>query len=449
MSRRQPRPHQLAFMRWAKSRSSVPAFLQMRMGKCLGAIRWAESRPGDSNRWLISAPLSVCPTWRRELELEGHPVVELLGSQEERERAIMDAGGAPGFYLINHEGLTTREGGGTVASAYAMAPWDGVILDESTAIRNPRSRLCKVALRHLATAKYRAVLSGLPNPESAEDYVPQLLFTHGEVMGCRNFWEWRARHMQPSGFGWTIKAKSLGLLHQEVHERSFIMTRKQAGMYDEKDREVRYVRAPAAVMKAIASARRDFQVGDRLTDNALTSLTWRCQLASGVWPHDERLRHSAKMPALREVIDEAGVPILVWARFNDELPPVVRLAEQLKLRAAMVTGDVPPRVRSGIVEEFQAGRVDLLAIQSRCLSRGVDLSRARASVVLSNYFDFEIRSQLEDRLIHMNRREPARIIDVVCEGTPDEDIVEALTDKGASAASFNARLRRIAGRKGA
>lgn len=441
-------PHQVRFLRWARARRSAGAYLQMRLGKSLCAVRWGRTRPGV-RKALITCPLSVVPSWRRELAAEGVEACELVGTPSQKERALVEAGRDHVWYLANHDALMDRSGGRTRPSAIAMAPWDLAIIDESTLIRNPRAKVTRCALDHLADAKYKMLLSGLPNPEGPEDLVTQTLFLRGELMGATNYWEWRAEHMQAGAFGWSIKRKSLGLLHAAVGECSYFLTRAQAGLPDLKERATRWVRLPRAVMAALRAAKKELQVGDRLTNSALAALTWQCQLAGGRWPHDVALHHGAKLDELEYLLrgELRGQRVVVWARYTPELYAAVGRARECGRWSELVNGDFSPEERDARIQRWRGTGAGVLVAQPQCLKMGVDLSDARVAVVLSNYFDYEIRAQLEDRLVHPRKAEPALIIDVVAEGTVDEDVAEALTDKACDAKSFAARLAGLVRRR--
>jgi hypothetical protein len=58
-----------------------------------------------------------------------------------------------------------------------------------------------------------------------------------------------------------------------------------------------------------------------------------------------------------------------------------------------------------------------------------------------------VRTQLEDRIVHPMKREPALIVDIVAQGTIDEDFVEALGDKRVEAGLFTRRFLDAFGRR--
>jgi len=437
-------PHQIAFLRWAKGRSFCGAFMQMRLGKSLSAIRWIGTRDGVS-RALVVCPLSVVEPWVKEIGLERphDRVVPVVGlDAADRAAVLSQPVQGPTWFVANKELLLSRRGA-VHGSSLCDYRWDAVVLDESPCIRNPRSKTCKAALKHLTRARYRIALSGLPNPEGPEDYVPQMLFVRGgEFMGHRSFWSWRQEHMRPVAYGfsgWTVRGSSLGRLKAAVESDSFRMTRYDAGMPDLKVHETRYVTLPRRVMSAVRQARSEFRVGDRLTNSVLAVMTMEAQLAGGQYGPDARLRHDAKLAELGRLLEEElkGEQVVVWARFTAEIEAAAKM-----LRAKTIVGSTPADRRAEIIDAFNRGDERVIVVQPRCLSMGVDLSVASASVVLSNYYDLEVRSQMEDRLVHPKKREPVLIVDVVARGTIDVDVAEALTEKRATAATFNARVLR-------
>jgi superfamily II DNA or RNA helicase len=272
-----------------------------------------------------------------------------------------------------------------------------------------------------------------------------MLFLEGgrPFMGSTNFWQWRQDHMQPTGFDWAVKGASLNVLRQEVRARSFFMTRREAGIPDEKLRQTRWVQLPAKVLKAIKQARKEFAVGDRLTNNVLTAMQWECQLAGGRFP---TLEHDAKFVELEELLagEFKNQQVVVWARYTAELEAAGSRLEKAKIRCALVNGDVDRDERERRIAAFKAGRTRVLIAQPQCLKMGVDLSEAEVAIVLSNYFNLEVRAQMEDRIVHPKKARPALIVDLVAENTIDEDVLDALTDKRREAGVFNSRLMKIA-----
>ena len=421
-------------------------FMDMRLGKTLIAIRWLKTRPNCKLKMIV-APLAVIPTWTRELALEGVTDVAVLTGTAKQRQQMLESGLHFGceWFIINYEGLT-ESGHKTVGgrrsvtpSAYAEIAWDAVLLDESTRIRVPKSAISMIAQRELADARFKAILSGLPDPEGCEDFVPQFCFLNGEFMGHNDFWSWRQEHMQETGSGgWETKWKSRALTRQEANARSFTMTRQQAGISTPKIRCERRVVLPRKVTAAIEEAFKNFEVGDKMTKTSLTALTWACQLAGGRWPHDDALHHNEKV---KEVVrltsgELKRDSIVVWCRHTAELLAVTEALSKAQIKVEGLYGEVKQAARQEMIDRFMAKRTRVLVAQPKCCHVGIDLSVADTAIYYSNWWDEEIRAQSEDRIIHPKKQRPVLLIDIVAEGTPDEDIFDALSEKDVEARAF-------------
>jgi len=428
--------------------------LEMRLGKTLLAIRWAETRPAVRTV-LAVCPRSVIASWRRELEAEGIAPVELTGNATERLRAAT-AGVESGtrWFVTNYEGLTVR-GRRTVTgrplatpSSIAKLPWDCVILDESTRIRNPTAQVTKICLRHLTRAKYRVCMSGLPDPEGPQDFVTQMLFMFDRFMGAETYWQWRSRWMQPTAFGWEPKEGTREAVHKEVQRRSYVLTRRDAGLANRKLRDRDVIAVPARVQKEHDSALEDFEAAGYETKSALVKLLWASQIAGGCFD-DPSVQHDAKIRRLtsRLLNDLRDEQVVVWYRFNDELIRTARYFDKKRISYGMVYGGQTPYDNDVELCRFQESRDRVILCQTRSIQYGVDLSAASVQVYFSNYLDCEIRAQSEDRLEHPEKQEPILVIDIIAENTIDEHIVELLREKMLGARAFQRRLIKRIGNK--
>lgn len=439
--RKKFRPHQTNVFRLAKRRSKLALFLDMRLGKTLLAIRWAASRP-RSKRVLILCPLSVVPVWEAELRSEGHVPCTAVGPSSKKEAAIAEGWDRDAtFYVTNPEAIVNSgKQGRDIASIVARLPWDTVIIDESTCIKSPRAKITKVALKWLAGARYRCILSGLPDPEGAEDLVCQLFFVlGGQLMGCRNYWDWRRKHMQVSYSGWCIKPKAEAELRRIAKDVGIIMTRQEVKLGGSKVYETRHVTLPAKVYSALRTLERNFQVGTDLTNNALEQRTWMTQLTGGIWK-EHGLDHNAKVNEVVRLArgELSNQPLLVWCRYNDEVAKVANALKKFR-RVYAITGDISSDERVSLAQKVKTGK-HALVVQTKCLDRGVDLSHFDTAIYYSNYWSLDIRGQSEDRLISVSKTWPSLIIDIVAKDTVDEDALSALKQKCRSHDLFMGRI---------
>lgn len=448
VSRRPFMPHQAKGYRRSMPLDELPLFWEMRLGKSILSARWLQNKNSPDN--LLLCPKEVFPSWSRELRLEGIPHQILRGTSEQKnkqfERARSDG---LGWFVTNYESMQSKgKDKKTSSSELARFPWTGVICDESTKIRKATSHITKTALRYLSRAQFKAILSGLANPEGPEDYVTQFLFLYGKFMGAHDFYSWRRRHMLKISHGqWVVKRSSLKGLRLLVHEKGLLLTRKQAGIGSKKIREARHVDIPSKVRKAVLQAESEMELSDRMTTNILEAYTWIARLCGGRFD-DKTLQHDAKINELLSLVegDLRNEPLVVWARYTLELEAIHDTLKRRGWSTAIVYGrtsegvPVPDYAKEKAVADFQEGKTRILVVQPKSLKMGVDLSRSSTAIFYSNYWDAEIRAQIEDRLIHPLKREPVLLIDLVAVDTPDEAIVEAVRRKRLESSAFNADI---------
>jgi SNF2 family DNA or RNA helicase len=443
-TKREPLGHQRVALRWARPRAAIALFMQMRLGKTLVAIRWAEGRPAPFHRVLVVGPLSVLPGWQEELALEGVRSTVLEGDLKHRVRML--ARGRVRWYLTNYEALfergqrTPRGKPKAVPSPIALFPWDCVILDESTRIRNPKAITTKVCLGWLAKAEHRAVLSGLPAPEGPIDFFEQMRFIHGRWMGCVNAYAWRYRYYVRGGFKWEPKLETWALTRHAVRRDAFCLTRKQAGLGSRKIHERRYVALPPKLRKQYDRIESEFAYAENYTKWILEARTWMARLAGG-FPKEKRLWSQHKNRELLDLLqgELAHSPVVVWFRFNRELRQAKVFLQKAGVPCVAVTGRTPLRVRARRKARWVRGDARAFLVQIKCGRFGLDLSYADTAIYYSNGYSYEDRDQSEDRIVHPKKRRPLLYVDLVSQDTVDEDVLSALKHKRKAASFFAKR----------
>ena len=345
-----------------------------------------------------------------------------------------------GWYLINYEALRSNP-------AILTAPWDAIILDESTKIRSPRSQITKLITRHSDHITYKAILSGLPNPEDAADFFSQFQFLDGTFLGYDNYWAFRQRYFLTVGFGWHPKRGTRDLIKDAVGRRAFVLTRKQAGVGSEKVRQQRTVQLNGEQKKLLREMKKNFSVGGEETKWVPVVHTWMSHVAGGFHPKTKAMISDSKMRELEglltgELKDES---VVVWFRFNHEIEAAYKWLKDRKVSVEFLHGAVAnsKEKRPKVQERFQSGKTRVLLMQVKLGKYGWNLSRSSTAIYYSNSYEFEDRSQSEDRVVHLTKRNDCLYIDLVSEGTPDETVVEALTDKRMNAKLFSARIKQF------
>lgn len=437
-------PHQEQALERIRGQARVALFMEMRLGKTPVIIRWAQhllSLEPNSGRVLVVGPMSVLDDWEDELRREGirrRDITRLDGmTQTVREET---AYGGPGWYLINYEGVRIND-------AMAEMDWEVVILDESTAIRNPQAAITKRLTKDYVHVPYRAILTGDPVPEGITDYFSQFQFLYGSFMSYGNFWAFRnAKFKQNPRVTWDWQPKP-GLrdeVKQWVHEHAVVMTKEQHGIGGKKFYSRRIIDMNAAQKKAHKEIMRDFSYEYIETNFATVRDVWLARIAGGFSPDRENpeMLSDAK---IKEIIalkkgELKKQAVVVWFRFNEELWATTAALQKAGIRAVGVAGDTPKADRIKIRKRFMRGEFDVICVQVRLGRFGWNLSRATTAIYYSNALDRESRAQSEDRIVHPTKKKPLLYIDLETKGSIDTEVIRLQREKRISSRAFARRL---------
>lgn len=434
-------PHQQQALDRIRDASRVALFLQMRLGKTAVIIRWAKERV-PNGRILILSPLTVIdPDWINELQLEGiRPSrivnLTLMPTRVRREYAM----GARGWFLLNPEGLRA-------SPELIELPWDAVIVDESTTIRNPKAQITKLVTRGFQHVEYRAILSGDPAPEGPLDFFTQFEFLYGNFMGFSGsgaYWAFRHANFTQSFYEWIPKPGVRDAIKAWVHERAVYITRDQVGIGSRKLYQTRTVDMTSGQRRAYLHLFRKYEYDYIRTNFATVRDVWMARIAGGFSPDRDNpeVISLTKMSELRNLLtgELRSEQVVVWFRFNEELRYAVKFLRERKIKVIGIDGLTHKTSRSVYRKWFDQGKYRVLCMQVKLGRFGINLSSASTAIYYSNAYDQESRSQSEDRIIHPAKTEPRLIIDLVTRDTIDTEVVRLLKEKRRSAMAFARRL---------
>ena len=437
---RQPFPHQQAALSWARRRDAIALYMAMRLGKSLIAVRWANERLGPDDAALIIAPMSVIPAWLDELDEEQQPSAWLRGSSEEKRRTWYRAyADGVRWFLISPEGLRAAPDLATDLT------WKVCILDEGHCISDPRTKFTKFMLDALGPSRveHRCLLTGTPAAESLLQYYCQLKWLGHDLLGCPNYWKFRAGYFQEHGFKWYPFGSVKQDIINDVAKTAFVMRAEDSGMANQCVYERRDCEMAGPIARLYKQAEKEFACGDLMTRWAMVASGWLSQIAGGCVPlnfrEQARGEYAAHKFALLESLlqeDFRRQPVVVFFRFNRELGVAYRRLRERGIKCRAFTGMTDPLVRRQVVKLFNRGEHDVLLVQSRAGRYGLNLSHATASIIYSNWWDWVTRDQLEARIRHPLRRTPALYLDLVTYGTVDEAVLTALRRKERESVSF-------------
>lgn len=464
-------PHQTEALLYATRTIHPAILLEMRLGKTLVAIRWAQSILART--CVVVGPLDVLHSWEAELTREGELYSRCyeLRTEAKRIEAIRQVWESKcrRWLLVNYESELAMgeiyaqkgdrsETGRIVKKTrrelpiFTAFPWDIVILDESTRIRNPQTQTTKLNLDGFRLAKHRAILTGLIDPESYLDVFCQFCFLDGEFMGYVNFWEFRAKMFHKVwGHEWRPRKGVRAAIRTAVHARAFVKTRAQAGMPDRKVLETRHVRMSPAQKDLYEQVKSEWQAECSnvlmVTKYAMVRELWLQKIAGGYAPNNEPLSPNKQMAIIELLRGELqGQQVVIWAAFRHEVMGIYEALKKAKIPATYIHGKdatmtAHERVRR--VEACRRGEFRALVATEQVAQFGNDYSFADTAIYHSNALSCQARAQSEDRLIHPQKTTPVLILDVMSEGSCDIPIRQLVKSKHLEARLLQIQFRQF------
>lgn len=430
------RPYQEAGVRRYDGCSGAFFSMQMRLGKTLTCIRWLESQIPTPRSKLVVAPKTVLIAWELELADEGLEFFSLIDQTLSDRRCVM-AHPRPIYYLVNYETISRLD---PKKDRDILCNFDAVILDESTKIKNPTSKATKFLLKCCSRIPYRVCLTGLPNPEGWADIWPQMAFANGGTwMGFDNFYEWRSVYLHQYGYDWTLSPKNEAIIKKKFNEDAYVMTRKQAGIRDEKIRQRRVGGLLPAQEKAYAHILEHWELPGESssgvikdTKYAMVVVSWLRRLTGGTLATNPlTFMDSWKFAELLSIVTEEmpNDQLVVWFAFNADLARSYKLLKENGVSCTWITGEVDQDQRRERVAGFNSGRYRVFLCQQACGQYGIDLGSADTAIYFSTHYSYELRAQSEERIYRVGKQNDNLIIDLVTEGTVDEDCLSSIKEK--------------------
>lgn len=391
-------------------------FVEMRLGKTIPVIRLCK----HWNRCvsvLIVAPYSAFMGWCDDLKKESEfPAVELSGPTNERASDLYNHWPVTKYFMISKEAFLY------VPEVKDM-PWDVVILDESTFIKNPKPKVTHFFINNFRDVKHRVIMTGLPAPDNELDYHQQLTFVNPDIIPM-SYWQFRNKYFNEIGYDWTISKKGRIFLSQRLARYCYFMTRKEAGIGSEKIYETRLIAFPKKVKKVYETLRDEFiyELEDefRVTKYATVKFNWMRKLLGGMF--DGKKIWDGKCKEVKSLMtgELKNESLIIYCQYIEEILYVQQYFKK-KFKIGIIYGAVSKKKREYLIKQFQLGELDWLVVQPVTVRYAVDFSRASVAI----YYSMpgrETRYQSEDRLISAEINEPKLIIDLIVVGSCEEQL---------------------------
>lgn len=405
---------------------------------------------------LVIAPKKVAEaTWQREAakwdNVKHLRFSTVLGSQAKRIRALNTPAD---IYIINRENVVW------LVDYYKNDwPFDMVVCDEFSSFKSHSAKRFK-ALAAIRGHIDRIIgLTGTPSPNGLDDLWSQVyLLDQGQRLG-RYYTHFRERYFEPGKrsreviYQYDPKDGAEAAILEKISDICISM---KAADYLQLPKII-YDDIPvvldAKAKKAYTELERKMilELPDDVIDvTSAAALSNKLQqLANGAIyndEHDWHAIHSCKLDAFMELIERLnGQHALVFYNFQHDRERLQELLAKSKLRV---------RVFSGAQDEadWNAGKVDILLAHPASTAYGLNLQDGGHHVIWFGLnWSLELYQQANKRLHRQGQEQPVIVHHLICVGTRDEDLADALSRKDKSQEwvlqSLKARIDHV--RKGA
>lgn len=417
----------------------IGLFLDMGLGKTvtvLSAIRELKYNRFQIRKVLVIAPKKVAEgTWTKEKDKWDHTqilrVSKVLGSQAKRVRALNTPAD---LYIINRENVVW------LVDYYRNSwPFDMVVVDESSSFKSHKAKRFK-ALSSVCSHIDRLIeLTGTPSPNGLDDLWAQVyLLDNGDRLGKR-YTQFRERYFQPDkrgadGMIYSYQAKP-GTEESILEKISDICISMKAEDYLQLP-DLSYHEIPVVLDEKALKAYREMEreMVLELPDEEEISVTSAAalsnkllQLANGaLYDEDHNVHevHGCKIEAFMELIESLqGKPVLVFYNFQHDKARILQALTKTGLRV---------RELNGIQDEddWNNRKIDVLLTHPASSAYGLNLQQGGNHVVWFGLtWNYELYVQANKRLHRQGQTEKVIIHHLVCSGTRDEDVMQALARK--------------------
>lgn len=422
-------PYQQAAVQHILDTPKCALWMEMGLGKTVATLTAIEALLDsvDVARVLVVAPLRVArSTWPAEIAKWGlrirHRVITGTAAQR---RAAAEADAE--VHLINYENLAW------LVEQYGRSwPWDMVVLDEASKMKNRASLRWKALAKVQGQISRLVELTGTPAPNGLIDlWAPICLLDRGERLG-RSLTRFRERWFDADYFGYhyTPKPGADAEIHAAVADLVLTLRAEDYLALPDYVPVLVPVTLPGPARDLYTRLEKDMFVAlaeGEVTAVSAAALSNKCrQVANGHLYTDGgngawEPVHDAKLQALADLIGEIqGAPLLVAHSYQSDLA---------RLRAAFPQARVLDE-NPQTIDQWNAGQIPLLLAHPASAGYGLNLQAGGHLICWFGLdWSLELYQQFCARLHRQGQTKPCFIYHLIAADTVDELVLERLRSK--------------------
>ena len=447
-------------------RKRVGLVVDMGLGKTLATLATVDelfkkgSLSPDKPILVIAPKMVALDTWSREAEKWGYDIDVLINiglTKKKREALFEKARNVtkPTLLTTNPEQLEHIK----TAFSDRINPFQMIIVDELSLFKSATSKRFEYLQELSERLEYFVGLTGTPAPNSLLDVWSQLVIINPNIkyeLG-RTFFQYRNHFFAPDVvnprtgvvFSWKLNPGAEEAIYQKIephvismrgaglvdipdvtYTNEYVyMDKKSKKVYDYFDKEIR---------KELSGLDQGEQLNVQTGANEVTIANSAIlkskllQLATGaMYDADSTVSerkytvfHDAKIEKLKELINVANSPVLVFYNFVSDLE---RIQKAIPGIAVLDTKD---KNANALIKKWNEGRIPVLLANPASTGHGLNLQDGGHIIVwFSQTWRNEVYRQANKRLHRSGQKHPVQIIHIVTKDTADEEVVPRIDEK--------------------
>ena len=400
---------------------------EMGIGKTISTIGYAALHPEDRPA-VVVCPSNVKFNWKKELS-KWLPTEQIQVITKGKDTVEMCD-----FVIINYDLMAKKQD-----ELIAIAP-RLVILDESHYIKNSgsKNKPVKRTMATLNVAKHAPkvlALSGTAISSRPKEFFNTLNLMRPDQFP--SFWDFAQRYCDPwnDGFGWNFDGASNT---KELNERTrdLCIRRLKSEVLPELPPKTRTFlpihmdkkdRSPYDIAQEEWDRRIDefYLNGESLPQGIMLNMLNDLRHICG----NIKVNHAADW--IKQYHSQTGKPIVVFTHHRDVL---LRLAYKLKPigNVQTISGDTSSKKRQELVDDFQAGHINVLICNTIAAKEGITLTAADTVLFIEREWVPTDEEQAEDRVYRIGQEsQHVHAVYLSCAGTIDEHFDRVVEEKRA------------------
>jgi SNF2 family DNA or RNA helicase len=417
--------YQLQAIDFIKSNKRCGLFIEMGLGKTISTLTTIDDliKSKQIKSAMVVAPLRVASnTWGNEVKQWEHTshlnISKCLGKAKDRVSACMTP---HDILVINYDNIKWYVD--NVNNHYDM-----LVLDESSMVKNYKTKRFNAIKKLAAFAKYVVLLTGTPSPNSIRDLWSQLyLIDNGDRLG-KFVTKFINNYFYRSTYNLNIliqKKDAADIVLEKIKDVCMSMKAEDYISLPDRIDLIEYADLSEQDMLLYTELENEFIIElnnqDIVTPNIMSLSQKLMQICNGFIYNDNEVIyvHNNKIEMLKEIVaDNPNENILVFYQFKEDLN---RLKQQFKDAKELTYENL---------ELWDKGKIPMLLANPKSAGHGLNLQAGGSIIVwYSLNYSLEQYLQANARLYRQGQLKAVRILHLITKGTIEQKMYDVLTDK--------------------